>query len=338
MLVLSLVSLIAVGCGDSRDDYVFTGSAPNPASTGNLTFQFQRPAAQQAGLVPAGTTSLLFEFFDSAESDHDDLVHAAATAYANSVTVQNVPASATYVRVTAYSEGSHPLALFTASFRVVPGGSTPVDLSNPTPITFDRLGVTPAPLALSLAAGGLNSDQLVLTGLYSNGQSVGFATNSYLANATFTSSDDSVATVSDSGRVDAIANGSANITATYIVDGVTRSGVSTVTVTGGPVATLTISPASLSVAQGDQSDPLQATFTPVAGSAQNVTSSGFLSYLLETPVSGISVDNVSGVVTVDLSTPINTTANVVATYDDGAGNSASADVPVLVLIGAPPPP
>lgn len=338
LLLVSLVSLLAAGCGDSREDYVFTGAAPNPASTGSLTFRFQRPSAQQAGVAPAGTTSLLFEFFESAESDHDDLVHTAATVYSDSVTVQNVPVSASYARITAYGSGSHPLALFTASFRVVPGSSTPVDLTAPTPITFDRLGVTPAPLALSLASGGLNSDQLVLSGLYSNGQSVGFAPGSYVASATFESSDDSVVVVSDSGRVSAVGNGSANITATYTVNGVTRGGVSTVTVTGAPVDTLTITPGTLSVPQGQESEALQATFTPVAGSAQNVTSSGFLSFMLETPLSGISVDNLTGVVIVDLSTPINTTANVVATYDDGAGNSASADVPVLVTLRDVPPP
>ncbi len=318
-MLVSLVTLFTVGCGDSRDSYVYNGNPPASPNTGNLTFQFQQQqtTAQQAGIVPAGTTSLLFEFFSTTSGNDTDLVHEDNVAYASQVTISGVPTSAVFVRVTAYSASGVPLAVFTGNFEVAIGATTPVDLSAPTAVTFDSLTVSPATLALSLAEGGTDSAPLTLVGNFSNGQTVAFPSNTFVANADFSSSDTDVATVSSSGVVQAVGNGEADITATYTLNGVEQSATTTVTVTGGivDVDTLTVTPSTLTVAPDSTSGPLSATFTPAGGTPVNVD--GNVTYTLQAAVSGIEVDNQTGQVTVDDGTSNTTTAVVVATYSTG---------------------
>ncbi len=332
MLMISLVALFAVGCGDSRDEYVYNNLPPASPNTGNLTFQFQQQQAnaQQAGIVPIGTTTLQFEFFSTTSGSDTDLVHEDTVAYANQVTITGVPASAVFVRVTAYGAGGAPLATFTGTFEVAIGATTPVDLGTPTAITFDSLGVSPATLALSLAEGGTDSAQLTLVGNFSNGQSVAFPSNTYAASAEFSSSDTEVATVSDSGVVQAVSNGNATITAAYTINGSEVVATSTVTVIGGEVAvdTLTVSPSTLTVARQTESAPLTATFTPAGGTPVDVT--GNVTYTLQAPVAGITVNNQTGVVLVDTTAIDNTTAVVVASYN--TGNTTVTDT-VDVTVG-----
>ena len=332
MLMISLVALFAVGCGDSRDEYVYNNLPPASPNTGNLTFQFQQQQAnaQQAGIVPIGTTTLQFEFFSTTSGSDTDLVHEDTVAYANQVTITGVPASAVFVRVTAYGAGGAPLATFTGTFEVAIGATTPVDLGAPTAVTFDSLTVSPSTLALSLAEGGTDSAQLTLVGNFSNGQTVAFPSNTYTANADFASSDTEVATVSSSGVVQAVGNGEADITATYTLNGVEQSATTTVTVSGGivDIDTLSVTPSSLIIPDGSTSGALTAQFSAAGGTPVDVT--GNVTYTLQAEVGGIQVENTTGSVSVAEGTANGTTATVVGTYTTPSGNSVNDTVSVTV--------
>ncbi len=329
LMLISLVSLFAVGCGDSREEYVFTGTAPT-ATVGNLTFQFDQVAtAQQAGLVPAGTTSLQFRFYANTTANDTDLVYEATAPYADSVTVENVPTTAVFVRVTAYGANGVPLAVLTGNFQVIAGATVPVDLSTPTAVTFDSIGVSPDTVALTLGTNGNNSAQLTVVGNFSNVQSVTFPASSFAANAEFTSSNPAVATVSTTGLIEAVSNGSAVITTEYTVNGVTRADTTTVTVTGGIVTvdTLEITPSALTLPAGSTSANLTATFT-AAGTSNSVDVSDNVTYT--SSVAGITVDNETNQVAVAANVTAGTTATVTGSYT--TGNVTVTDT-VAVTVG-----
>src|SRR5688500_6743420 len=110
MLLVSLISLFAIGCGDSQEDFVFTGTAPN-AGTGNLVFQFVQA---QAGVVPLGTTTLAFDFYNTDNPADGSVIFTATSAFANTVTVLGVPVAARSVIITCYDDDGHPIASLTA--------------------------------------------------------------------------------------------------------------------------------------------------------------------------------------------------------------------------------
>ena len=316
LLLISLVSLIAVGCGDSREEYVFTGTAPT-ATVGNLTFQFDQAAtAQQAGLVPAGTTSLQFRFYANTTANDTDLVYEATAPYADSVTVENVPNTAVFVRVTAYGANGVPLAVLTGNFRVIAGATVPVDLSTPTAVTFDSIGVSPDAVTLTLGTNGNDSAQLTIVGNFSNVQSVTFPASSFAANAEFTSSNPAVAAVSTTGLIEAVSNGTAVITTEYSLNGISRTDTTTVTVTGGivNVNTLEITPSTLTLPAGSSSANLTATFT-AAGSNTTADVSSNVTYT--SSAAGITVDNETNQVVVAANVTAGTTATVTGTYTTG---------------------
>jgi hypothetical protein len=331
ILLTSLVALLAVGCGDSEQDFVFTGTDNTPqATTGNAVFHFVQAQASP-DVVPAGTDSLDFDFYTSSTPQDADLVLSQTVEFAATVTITDLPVTARFVVVTARDAGGLPLATLTGALDLQPGGSTDVDLSAAVPVSFDFITVNTLSLVLGTQNG--NVGQITITGHFSNGESFTFPSASFAANAEFSGFDGGVVSVDDNGEVTGLANGNTTVTVAYQVNGVSRSTGAGVSVSGGivAVAMLSVTPPSLTVADGNTSAPLSASFTPGGSSTpQDVTGSQFLSYALQTPVSGVSVDNETGAVSVTVGTADNITATVIATYDDGQGNVATDEVAVTV--------
>lgn len=137
------------------------------------------------------------------------------------------------------------------------GFSASADLTV-TDATFSSLNIDPSSLILANGTSG----KLTATAIFSDGSSVD------VSNQTTWSSDDAgVASVDDSGLVTATGVGNATITGDY--DGNTQT--ATVNVTSATLSTISVSPATASVANG-----LTRQFTATAnfsdGTSQNVTS------------------------------------------------------------------
>jgi hypothetical protein len=334
MLMISLVSLFALGCGSSQEDFVFTGTNNNGAGVGNVVFQFVKP---QAATVPADTATLAFDFYNTANPANGTVIFTATSAFANTVTVINVPVEARSVVITAYDADGHPKATITDEIVVLPGVNNPTDLSNALVgiVTFDAIDVTPDPVALILGTQNDTTEQLVVTGFFSNGESIAFTAAENAANGAFVSNAPAVATVAANGLVSAVSNGSTTIDVDYTVDGVTRSldGVA-VNVTGGVIDdVLLVTPDTLTVADGTSSGAPSATFSANGANPVDVTGDPELTYALQQAVAGITVNANTGVVTVAAATPDATTATVVATYLDANGNTDTDTI--AVTVGAP---
>lgn len=247
VLLLALVTLFTVGCGDSNDEFIYTGNNNNPANTGSLTFQFQQPANTQAVTVPAGTTRLEFDFFNAA----DVLVYEATAPYSNSVTINNVPTSATDVVITAYGAGNVPLATISSSVNVAAGGNSNVNLTGVTPAPINLVSVASTPASLSLNV--TETRQLSFTGTFSNGQTVPFNATTG-GTATYTGFDAGVISVSNTGLVTGLANGNTSIDVAFTLNGATVNATDIpVTVGGGgsvPLGQLIVEPDSLTFNNG----------------------------------------------------------------------------------------
>lgn len=331
VFALTLLSLLAVGCGGSTNDDVFTATEPQPpGTTGNALFRFM--LGQREGVVPAGTTRLFFEFYSSAEAVDGLLVHTAESDFDTLVVVPNVPTSSRLVLVTAYGPGGVPLATLTGAVNITAGRDNPVSLSDPTAVTFDSITVSPNPINLVQGTQNGNTRQLSIVGAFSNGDTVTFASTTFATNADFDGFDPTIASVSDSGQASGVSNGDTEVIVRYTANGQTQSSTVPINVTGGVVAqdTLTVTPESLQLAQGDASATLTAFFAEAGEQPVNVTGSAYLSFALEAPVTGVSVNNETGAVTVDNDAVNNSSATVVASYDDGVGGFAEDTVAVTV--------
>ena len=187
-------------------------------------------------------------------------------------------------------------------------------------VTFKMI----APGATVLATGvTLNQGNLTLT---SAGQTASLTATVSPSNATnksvtWTSSNPSVATVSSSGVVTAVANGTATITATT-ADGSNKTATCAVTVNIPVKATgVTLNQTSLTLTSAGQTATLQATVSPSNASNKNVTWSS----------SNPSVATVSnGVVTA----VANGTATITATTADGSNKTATCAVTVNIPVKA----
>jgi hypothetical protein len=330
VLIISLVSLFALGCGDDQDDFVFTNT--NNVATGNVVFQFARA---QAATVPTDTATLVFDFFNSTVPSAGALIYSAESPFANVVTVTGVPVDARSVVVTCYDVDGQPIADLFAVITVLPGVNTNADLSNANvnPITFDSITVTPDPVDLVLGTQNNSTAQLLVTGNFSNGESIQFTTAENAANGTFMSNAPGVATVSESGLVSGVSAGATTVDVTYEVNGVVRSTNVDVEVTGGVLPdVLTVTPDTLTVADGTSSGALSAALSTNGGATTDITGDADLTYALQAAVAGISVNANTGVVTVAGGTADGTTATVVATYDDGVNVATDT---VAVTVGTP---
>jgi len=318
-MLMALVSLFAVGCGDSGEDFVVTGNqGNNGANTGAVTFQFAR--AQQT--VPAATALFDIRFFSANGLQVFEQLN---IPFNTTITVQNVPTSATRAVVTAKNAAGIPLATIDYSLNVVGGGTANAVPGTSTLVTFDTVTATPDPT--SVAIGG--TQQISLAVGFSNGDSLSGAAAG--GTPVFTSSAPAVATVNATGLVTGVTAGSATITVAYNLNGVTRTDTVAVTVTVAPPApgALVANPTSATLTNTTATQVFSATingapvnFTGNVGTFTGTVAAGNLSY-----------DNA----TRTLTATGNATGSAVLTLTSG---TATTNVPVTVNRGnvAPPVP
>ena len=194
-----------------------------------------------------------------------------------------------------------------------------------TAAVLTSLSVTPN--APSVAAG--NAQQFTATGTYSNG-----TTQNVTSTSTWTSSANSVATITNGGLATGVAPGTATITATSGA----ISGSATITVTPAVLTSLSVTPATASVALGT-TQQFTATGTYSNGSTQNLTStakwnssatsvatvnSGGLATSVTQGTASISAKSgtISGSATLTVTAPVLTSLSVTPTPASiAAGNS-----------------
>lgn len=321
-LLISLVALVAVGCGDSNEDYVFTGTNPGPANTGNVTFQFERLVAAKIG-VPTATQILEFEFYNSqgvAIANANGVANPFYSApYADTITVPNVPVGAVDYLVTARTGGtpSIPLAQYGGDLTVVAGSTVVItDADVAEPITF---GIN-AGADFTLAVGA--TKQLVVLGTFSNGE-----TYTATADADF-SSNNATANVTANGLVTGVSVGSAVVTATVELLGVDYTDAVNVTVTSTPVppvdqARLVLSPASVSLNTSTTANVVATYFA-----ANSTTGVVVTNQTTGVAVGGLNATYTAGVVAAGNTTG---TGTINVTYTSG---NVTVTAPLSVTINA----
>ena len=241
MVLISLVSVLAIGCGDSQKDYVFTGTAPS-ANTGDVRFLLDRePVVAQEGDIPNPSRSFAVDFFNAA----GDVVLATngnldPTVNKFQVDVTGVPSSAVDFVLTIYdgpivggAVSGVPLRSFSDDITIVVGNLTVANLELATELNVSLSAVTVSPNPSFVLSNTAATRQLTVQGTYSNGDLVTFPLPSNTSSLTvvLASSNSTVANVSASGLVRGLANGNASITAAVTSYGVTRNGNTTATVT-----------------------------------------------------------------------------------------------------------
>lgn len=215
---LAAFTLLASGCGDSQEDYVFTNTNVNNPTTGNVVFNFTR--AQGVVNVPADTVSLEIDFFSGSDQTGTKTKEV-TTPFAASVTVTDVPTTSRSFRITARDANGLPLQQTDGEVTVLPGQTVTADLVNITtvPVTLNTITVTPE--GETLAVG--ETQQFAASGQFSNGESLP------LPGPTFVSSNPSVASITPAGLATAAAAGTTTITGTF--DGISDDATLTVSLT-----------------------------------------------------------------------------------------------------------
>lgn len=318
-LMVSLVSLFAVGCGDSNEDYVFTGTNPN-VQNGNVTFQFEQGVQAQAAVVPVGTDYLTFDFFATNPPQSGQLVFEAEADYANTVTVTGVPTTARSVVITAFDVNGFPIATLTSPVNVVAGATTNTNLNGVPVVSVDfaTLAVAPNPVALTLGTATGGSRQLEFTLNFDNFISYTIAGDDLPETvlASYEIENTAVATVNGTGTVTAVAAGSTNGTATLTFNGSTVEAPFNVTVSGGvltPVTVLGPVDGAITLPQGGFEYALVARvgFTNATNDVFLNTTSGY-----EVEVEGAAVE-------------FNETSGTLVTADSVAAGNATSTVTVF---------
>jgi hypothetical protein len=334
-IVVLCLAFLATGCGDS-DDFVITANAPAAATTGNLVFRFQQAAAQQTeDIVPAGTATLRFDLFSTDPPSQTSLVVTDTRVFERVITLLDVPSNVVSVLVTAFDEDGNPLVTLSGSTVVIVGADVEVDLNDATPVTLDSITVSPDPIILAYGTqtpyfntGGQlagipsffgNGDvQATILGSFSNGSTGDLPIT---ASTTTFSGLQNVANVTATGlfSVDPqFCGNNATATATYTLGSSVQSDdfvvntscfvAVTGTPTGGDTVDLNIpaitSPGGYSGGYAGGVIRHNQTIFVV-----NETS---LTFALESPVTGISINQNSGVIT--------------------ASGGITPDTPVFVLV------
>lgn len=329
-LRLIFVALVAVGCGSSHGNDIYvhgnSGVPVTPGSTGNLAFRFAQ-AQDYTGVVPRGTTSLQFDFFDK----DDKVIFFAQSDYAASVTVSDVPLSATKVTVTAYGAGGIPVASLSAPVKPLLGTTTVVDLSTATLTAIKLEEVLVEPNSISLDLQTSPTQQIRASGRFSNG------TNAVLnsqpeVNLSFQGFDSSVIQVSPEGLVTGQRKGETGITVTATVNGQTVAAPNVAVSVEGtppPIGRLLFTPSSLSVLSGESAAVKVTYFAPGSTTGFDVT------HLTLGSSSNASANYTQGTVTTDLvDAPFSSTITVL--YKDG-DTEVSGTFTTQVTTPAPPP-
>jgi hypothetical protein len=216
---------------------------------------------------------------------------------------------------------------YSASAPLIPMGSwimQMVAFRTPGSPTLVSISVTPTNPSISVGA----HQQFTATGTYSDGSHQDL-TNS----ATWTSSSPSVATISSTGLATGVAAGNTTIKA---ASGAV-SGTTTLTVTAGGSFTISASPSSLSVMQGNQGlSTITITINNGFNSSISLSASGmptgtvvaFNPATIPAPGSGTSVMNI----TVGASTPIGTYPIVVTATGAGVHQTATVNLTVTAQV------
>lgn len=318
LFTVSLLAIVSVGCGDSRDDFVATNT--NNATTGNLVFQLQQAVTQTT--VPAGTTNVLISLFSTDPPTEGSLLFSDTFAFAPVITVTGVPSNAVSATVTALNSDGLPTAVFTVSVQVTVGGTNTVDSGTAVQVTFSGISVTPDPVNLVVGGFGTNptdQQQLTITGTLND---TAFQLPINAEAVSFTPNMDQAANISASGLVTTqfpgLTPSNVTVTVEYTFLGVARTDTFLIAsrffgVTGA---------ASTNLGPGGTYDSgYAATFTGsdtvfVPGVADALT------FALESPVTGVTVNASTGVVTTSASTPVGS-FNVVATWVDNTRPGAT---------------
>jgi hypothetical protein len=222
ILLVAASTILTSGCGDSLEDFVFTGTNNNPnnATTGNVIFNFTR--GQGVVNVPATTTSLDITFFSGANQT-GQITRDVDVAFAATVTVTEVPTTSQSFRITARDADGFPVQQTDGDISIAPGQTVIADLTGVVTVPIILSTVTTLPDGSSIAIG----DTLLFTasGQFSNGESLP------LPDATFVSNS-AAATITPDGLATGNLAGTATITGTFRE----VSDDATLTVTAEPVS------------------------------------------------------------------------------------------------------
>ena len=312
-LSVGILALGTVGCGDS-DNFVFT-DAVAVATTSDVSFQLVVDQIIAGGFDGSGD----FVFTDAA----GETVFEADGINVDTIAVLNdVPEEATNVSITLRDAAGAPLSTVTAPLELIGGLDTTVDLTGATttPITFDSLAIAPDPLLLdrNQPAEGV---QVLLNGAFGNGEEVAFPLETLSTSATFQSSDIDVFEVDANGLTlpcSFEATGSeAILTSTFTVGDVTQS--DDVEVRIGEIEAF-----GFSLLPGGTSGPPQVFFADGNGFFNPVDGDSSLSFAIDPPVEGVTIDAADGSVTVESTVAEGTSVTVNVSFDstelgDGVG-------------------
>ncbi len=330
LALLSLLTLVAVGCGSSNNDFVVSGGGNNVSTTGSLSYLIR---VNNVTSLPNGTTLLRFDLYDG----NGNLILSSDATVADIVQLDQVDGEVRTTTVTAFDEDGYPIGQVTVPSEVVSGADTNVDLSNVvfTAITFDALTATPNPAELGTG----ETAQLALLAAFSNGSIVSLPSATFSQSAAFASNDADIVTVGTGGVLTGGEAGNTTVTATYTINGTDRSDTVDVSVTNlDVVVNVTSSRALLpnesddfTVSVGTDRQPIYvARLTLPSGQVETISSTE-LSFEFDPAVAGFSVSS-TGEVSVAGSVAANTTANLQVSYTDGNGKTYS-DVMVVTAGG-----
>jgi uncharacterized protein YjdB len=204
-------------------------------------------------------------------------------------------------------------------------GSTPAGTAGISVVPVPVARVTVVPPTATIVAGGFAN--LAVSLFDANGAPLTTTGRT----VTWTTSSPAIATVGGSGQVVAVAPGTATITATVVTPGQTASvqGTATITVTSIPVASVQVTPASLSIDAGTIA-PLSATAKDAAG---NVLTGRTITW--SSSSSSVATVSALGVVTAVAAGAATITATV-----DGISGTATitvTQVPVATVTVSPNP-
>ena len=214
LIILAMVGV--VGCGGNG-----SGSS---AKTGSATMQIIWP--EETRLIPVAAKSIVVTLTNGTTVVATQTVARPTTGNTSTVTFSKVPASALVATSVAYpnSDGTGiAQARASTTMKIVADQTTTITLTMSS--TIVEVEMNPAAVTIGLKA----TQQIVATPLDASGNTVLVATSKI----TWESSNESVATVSDTGFVTGLASGTTNITFTDEESGKVGTTTLTGSSTGG---------------------------------------------------------------------------------------------------------
>lgn len=234
-----LLALLISGCGDSREDYVYTGNPPLPTQTGSLTYNFV--TAQGTFDAPDGTNSIRFQLYTGANGT-GELALTVTRPFSSSVTLTDVPATVQSTVLTFYTSAGLPVLETVVASPVAAGRNVVVNFTGAASEVpeFESLTATPAALNLSLN----QTANVSVVAQFSNGDAVSLTGNT-AAGLVYNATPAGVVSVSASGTVTPLSAGNATITVSLDANDETRSDTISVQVgasMAGPLDRIEVAP------------------------------------------------------------------------------------------------